>query len=248
MSKGWGWKRWGLLHPQSRAGAGRCSSDVWKPTHPALRVPEGSLGAFWILSSKDALPSTRIFWSKTKTETKPPPPGSPTAHRAAVLSGFPTSEGSEEWESLRFHFLCLLKINMLRSCLLVSLSSPKRHTASVNSALTEATSTIYKASGTNLVKGRFPLHWSKPVLAQWWAAGPSAQRQGSRQAGRCPQPTLLGTWQGLLPGKLGSHLFLGWHNKVHFTLSQFNQYFSCFGNSGHLREQSSDTQWSSLKF
>lgn len=111
---------------------------------------------------------------------------------------FSVNEGLEEWESPFFHFLCLLKINMLRSCLLVSLSSSKRRVALVNSVLTKATSTIYKTSGTNLVKGSFPLHWSKRVFGEWWATGPS---MGLRPTGRqdaVPSPPAWAQLTGLL--------------------------------------------------
>ena len=104
---------------------------------------------------------------------------------------------------------------MLRSCLFVSLSSPKRCVALVNSALTKAANTIYKASGANLVKGQFPICWLKRVLAQWWATSPWTQlRWASRQDAVSSPPVwaqLMSHLVTLAARRAGSHLLTSWH-------------------------------------
>lgn len=128
--------KWGLSFPQNEAHVEYCQGfDPLMPKHCVwLHVKEGNQGTFWsslCWGSKDVLAFPGYF-GKHKTKNKQA--NNKTLFQDLYLH-FTTSVYSvlfcqHRFQGVRksqvcFNFLCLLKINMLGSCLVVSLSSLK---------------------------------------------------------------------------------------------------------------------------
>lgn len=192
---------WGLLYPQNEALVGMhrkcchgCDTLIHEHCmswHLVLRKE-----SLLPLSSEAVFTFIRMFWLKQNQKTKKTPscPSSPFVypHFYSIQAFLSTRvQRSEKASVFCFHFLCLLKINMLRSCLLVSLSSPKWHVAIVKSALTTATAqfarhreqTWWRTDFLSIEQNRF-----SPSDGQ--SEGSSTPRS-HREAGSCLQPASL---------------------------------------------------------